>query len=178
MTLLTGHSSFVLWEEVIKFAENRCSIALKEDLETYLVSLLIRYTNKPEVAQQIFAKSFLEAMQLRHNQRTASLQDVGDGCLLFAGLFPQAADKKHVKISYFVDLGRSSYAAISGNANDLYYSLALQFVALMDVLQSIRENSHMMPLEAYEQWSEVGSQRALQVLQAYTGGMPVRNSKR
>jgi hypothetical protein len=177
MTLLTSHSPLILWKDVIKFAENRCSITLHEDLETYLISLLMRYTNKPEVAHQIFATSFLEAMQLRQNQRNLSLQTVGDGCLLFAGLFPHAAEKKHVKISYFVDLGRSSYASISGRESDLYCLLALRFVTLMDVLQTIQHNAQLLPLQAYEQWNEVGSQHALQLLQAYTKGIPVRSKR-
>jgi hypothetical protein len=178
MTLLTNHSSLILWKDVIKLAESRCSINLDQDLETYLVSLLIRYTNKPEVAHEVFATSFLEAMQLQQHQRNASLRIVGDGCLIYAGLFPDAAAKKNVTIGYFVDLGRSSYAAINGAAEELYYLLALRFVALMDVLQSIQDNSHLLPLQAYEQWNEVGSQRALQSLQAYCKGMPFKNFKR
>lgn len=175
MTLLIHRNPVVLWQGVVKHAEDRCSILLKEELETYLISLLIRYTNKPELAQQVLATTYLDALHHRVNERCVSLQHVGDQCLLFAGLFPHSAEKKHVKISYFVDLGRSAYAAISRQADDLHGSLALQFVPLMDVLQSIRPTSDLMPLEAYEQWEEVGSQRALQVLREYTGGIPPFN---
>src|SRR5262249_52839092 len=104
----------------------------------------------------------------------SSLQNVGDQCLLFVGLFPHAAEKKHVKINYFVDLGRSAYANISHTVNDLYWSLAIQFVALMDVLQSIRHTPDLLPLEAFEQWSELDSQRALQILNEYTKGIPFK----
>jgi hypothetical protein len=176
MSLVTSQTSLVLWQDVIKHAENRCSISLKEELETYLVSLLIRYTNKPEVAKQIFATAFLEALQLRERERNTSLQHVGDQCLLYAGLFPHAAEKRHVKIGYFVDLGRAAYANVS--RNDLYSSLALQFVVLMDVLQSIPQYSELLPLEAYEQWDDVGSHRALKILQSYTRVGPVKNIKR
>lgn len=174
MALLINETSLILWHEVIKTAEDRCSIVLNDDLEAYLTSLLIRYSNKPEVAQQIFAKAYLEALQQRDNQRNVSLQNVGDQCLLFAGLFPHHAEKRHVKITYFVDLGRTAYAAISKTANDLYWVLALQFVALMDVLQSIRESPQLLPLDAYEQWDKLGSKRALQILQSYSKGMPIK----
>lgn len=174
MTLIINDSSLILWHEVIKTAENRCSISLNDDLEAYLISLLIRYSNKPEVAQQIFAKAYLEALQKRSNQRNESLQTVGDKCLLYAGLFPHHAEKRHVKITYFVDLGRSAYAGISKTANDLYWALALQFVALMDVLQSIRQSPELLPIEAYEQWDKLGSKRAFQVLQSYTRGIPFK----
>lgn len=168
MGLLIHKTSIALWQDVIKHAEEDCSITLEEEIEAYLVTLLARYTNKPEMAKQILAKAFLEALNLQESQRYLSLQHVGDQCLLFAGLFPQAANKKHVKISYFVDLGRSAYASLSHRANDIFNALALDFVVLMDVLQSIRQPSELLPLEAYDQWNEVGSQRALKILQSYS----------
>lgn len=174
MTLLTNTASVVLWQEVIKNAENRCAITLKEDLEAYLVSLLIKYTNKPEVAKQILAPAFLEALKTRTIERSVTLQLVGDQCLIFAGLFPKAAEKRLVKIKYFVDLGRSAYSAISCKTNDLFGSLAIEFVVLMDVLQSIRAYPELMPLEAYEQWTQLGSQRAFKILQEYSRILPTK----
>lgn len=172
MSLLVEKPEITLWQEAIKQAENRCSIDLNEELETYLISLLMRYAKRPELVKQLFGQAFLEALQQRDPQRLTSLQHVGDQCLLFAGLFPDAAKKRHVKIAYFVDLGRSAYAAISATGHDLYWTLAFQFIALMDVLQSIRPDSTLLPLEAYERWTELGSQRALQMLKVYTQGFP------
>ena len=102
------------------------------------------------------------------------MQMVGDECLIFAGLFPRQAEKKQVKINYFVDLGRAAYLAVSKKANDLYGSLSVHFVVLMDVLQSIRSHHDLMPLEAYEQWERVGSQRAYRILREYTGAVPYK----
>lgn len=177
MNVLTNSTPIILWQDVVKHAESRCSITLKEELEAYLVSLLVRYTNKPEIVKQIVATAFLEAMQKREKQRNMSLQDVGDQCLLFAGLFPRAAEKRNVKIGYFVDLGRSAYSAISAKTTDLYGSLAVEFVVLMDVLQSIRQVPDLLPLEAYDQWMEVGSQRALKILNEYTAALAIKNEK-
>lgn len=174
MSLLTSHTSLTLWQEVIKSAETRCSVSLRDELEAYLIALLIRYTNKPELAKQIFAHAFLEALQLRQAERNVHLQYLGDQCLIFAGLFPHTAEKKHVKIKYFVDLGRAAYTAVSKTTNDLYASLSLEFVPLMDVLQSIRAYPDLLPLEAYDQWKELGSQRALHILQGYTKGTPLK----
>jgi hypothetical protein len=174
MALLIRETSEYLWHEVIKSAEHRCSITLNDELEAYLISLLIRYSNKPEVAQQIFANNYLEAMQQQNKLRDVSLQNVGDQCLLYAGLFPQQAEKRHVKITYFIDLGRAAYATISKTGNDLYWVLSLQFVAMMDVLQSIPEEPVLQPIEAYDQWEKYGSKRALQILRSYTKGLPIR----
>lgn len=175
MNVLTHSNSLVLWEEVISDAEKECSVKLERALEAYLASLLHRYTDKPALVKAILATSFLEAMQQQSHQRQHSLQQVGDQCLLLTGLFPKIADKRHVKIRYFVDLGRAAYTAIStASANDLYHSLAIKFVLLMDILQSIRHYNDLLPLEAYEQWQELGSQRAFKILQSYTSGTPFK----
>ncbi len=174
MSMLINQSSLSLWQDTIKNAEQRCSITLNEDLEAYLIALLMRYSNRPDIAQRIFATAFLEGMQLRERQRSTSLQVVGDQCLLYAGLFPRAAEKRHVKVSYFVDIGQAAYSAISKTTNDLYWTLAIEFVLLMDVLQSIRQTPDLLPLQAYEQWDELGSRGALKILQAYTRGIPIK----
>lgn len=174
MGLLIHATPNALWQSVIQSAIADCELKLSADLEAYLISLLMRYTNKPEVVQQIFATAFLEALQSETTLRNISLKDVGDQCLLFAGLFPQAAERRHVKLIYFVDLGRSAYTAISNEANDLFTTLALQFVPLMDILQSIRHHPQLLPLDAYEQWQELGSKRALKILQSYTNGLPLK----
>lgn len=174
MSLITNANVSLLWQDVIKSAENRCAVTLKQDLEAYLVSMMIRFTNRPDIANKLIAKDFLEAQLQQAAQRHASLQIVGDQCLIYAGLFPQQAPKKLVKIAYFVDLGRSAYASVSRGANDLFGSLAMQFVVLMDVLQSIRPGPELLPLEAYEQWQSVGSRRALRALESYTNVIPFR----
>lgn len=176
MRVLTNTTSVALWQEIIKGAENRCSVVLKDELEIYLVSLLIRFTNKPEVAKQIMATAFLNALHTAKNERSVSLQLVGDQCLIFAGLFPKAAEKKLVKLNYFVDLGRSAYSQISHATNDLFGSLSLEFVVLMDVLQSIRSSHDLSPLEAYEQWVQLGSKRAFKMVQDYAndGIIPIK----
>jgi hypothetical protein len=173
MNLLTNSNTQALWQDVIKQAEHQCAIRLQGALESYLISLLMRYTNKPEIVKQIVAIDFLT--EISNKKDRDKLQDVGDQCLLFAGLFPGAAEKRLVKVSYFVGLGQGAYATISQCADDLFNLLALEFVDLMDVLQSIRQGyDDLLPLSAYEQWNDVGSQRALKVLQAYSNAIPLK----
>ena len=56
----------------------------------------------------IMSEDFLGSQQLHGEQRAESLRQVGDHCLLFSGLFPQIAERRLVRISYFVNIGRSS----------------------------------------------------------------------
>jgi hypothetical protein len=178
MDLLLNSTPVALWHRIIHDAETSCDINLNEELEAYLVFLLVRYTTKPEIIKQIMASEFLNSFKLSPKQRGQALQEVGDKCLLFSGLFPSLSEKRFVKIGYFVNLGQSAYAAVSSTHNDLYYSLAHQFVPLMDILQSVRLYSKkcldLLPLQAYELWNETGSQRALNVLKQYTSCVPLK----
>lgn len=157
----------VLWRDVIKGAEDRCRVDLPLEIESYLVSLLIRFTSQADFANHIMAKEFLRAMQETELLRRYSLANVGDQCLLLSGLFPGCAARRQVNVRYFVDIGRSAYSTISHTATDLYGMLSMQFVLLMDVLQSLNQRHILLPLEAYELWQELGSKHALAVLQSY-----------
>lgn len=156
-----------VWQDAVKSAEQRCEVALHTEIESYLVSLLIRFAKRPDLARKVIATEFMQAMQENSWQRHQALAEVGDQCLLLSGLFPGVAEKRCVKVSYFVDLGRSAYAHLSIKATDLYGSLAIQFVMLMDVLQCLNQRHVLLPLNAYELWQDIGSQRALKVLREY-----------
>lgn len=164
MSVETPSSVIVLWRDAIKGAEDRCHINLNEELESYLVSLLIRFSTKPELANHVAAIEFMRAMQEKDLMRRYSLANVGDHCLLFSGLFPALAERRQVKVKYFVEIGRSAYSTISSKATDLYGSLSSQFVMLMDVLQTVNQNHILLPLEAHELWNDLGSTRARDVL--------------
>lgn len=178
MKLLLNSTPTALWHDVIHDAEAACAIGLHEDVESYLVFLLVRYTNKPEVVKQIIATEFLQGMNLSSRHREAALQEVGDKCLLFSGLFPNMSVKRHVKIGYFVNLGQAAYGVISKKNNDIYSTLAQQFIPLMDILQTIRrysvEHPDLLPMQAYELWNETGSQRAFSILKQYSSATPIR----
>lgn len=172
MSIMTHDTPTALWHKIVLEAEQTCSVMLKEDLESYLVFLLMRYINKPEFIKNIIATEFLQSLNLNPAQREVVLRDVGDKCLLFTGLFPNIAKKRLVRVSYFVKLGQAAYFRISKESNDLYGHLSDQFVLLMDILQSIRQytkkNPDLLPLDAYDLWSDTGSQRAFSVLKQYT----------
>lgn len=177
MKLLVNSTSTSLWQQIIHEAEVACRTPLKEELESYLVFLMMRYTARPEIARHIMAIDFLKGLEAMPRQRQLLLQEVGDKCLLFSGLFPDMAEKRIVKVGYFVNLGQSSYANLSTSSDDLYSLLANQFVVLMDILLSIRQYSDqypgLLPLQAYDLWVETGSKRALSILKQYTQGTPI-----
>lgn len=138
MKILTESTPLALWHQAVLDAQTECHVALKTDLEAYLVMLLMRHVNNRELAKGIMATKLLKGMQYPTRQRAVTLQNVGDQCLLITGLFPAVAEKRHVNLRYFIDLGQISYQVISRQNNDIFSLLSDQFVLLMDVLQSFR----------------------------------------
>lgn len=177
MKIMVNSTPLALWYDVVHDAERSCDIVLAEELESYLIFLLMRYLNKPEMAKKIMASEFMKAAQQQLAVKQLLLQSVGDECLLFSGLFPQIAEKRRVKIAYFVKIGQSAYLGVSQQSNDLYDHLAQHFVVLMDILQTVRqfaqESPDLLPLQAYDLWHETGSQRALSRLKQYTEGASI-----
>jgi hypothetical protein len=177
-SLILHPTSTALWHELINEAQKSSSIYLKEDLESYLVFLLMRFCDEPAIASSVLGLEFLQSYQHRafaHHQQ--HLKDVGDKCLLVAGLFPGRAIKKRVKLSYFVKLGQTAYSTLSNylSAQEaLFIQLCQDFPRMMDVLQAMRESpTHTDLLQSLELWHETGSQLAWQRLCDATGGLPV-----
>lgn len=155
MKILTESTPLALWYEAVQEAQTDCHIALEGDLESYLVFMLMRYTSNPRLAREIMALKFLEGLNTSTQQRGLALQQVGDQCLLISGLFPAAAEKRLVKIRYYIELGQSSYEVISRKNNDIFSLLSKQFVLLMDVLQSFRPcTTGILPAKSLQAWSE------------------------
>lgn len=176
--LILHPTSTAQWHSLLMDAQQSAAISLTESLEAYLVFLLMRFSDNPQLASSVLGLDFLVAyQQLLRRQRYDLLKEVGDKCLLFAGLFPQRAVKRRVKISYFVKLGQSAYftACHSASSNEpLFHELCLEFPKLMDVLQAMRETSSGMSLlQSFELWNETGSQAAWQRLCEATQAIPI-----
>jgi hypothetical protein len=79
------------------------------------------------------------------------LRDVGDRCLLIAGLFPRLANRRRVSTDYYIDLGRGAYATASVRAprceRELFAELAQGFHSLVDVLAAIRADAAQATLD-------------------------------
>lgn len=165
------------WKELLQDAEHKCNCSLDDEVESYLIFTLIRFTQNPHLASTALAPDFLKTQYLAGHARQQQLRDVGDQCLLLSGLFPQRAEKRLVRVSYYVDLGRSAYDHLSQLLRqamaELYRLLAHQFVQLMDVLQNLRSEPALQPLQALELWADTGSDNAYRIVTTSSGGLPV-----
>jgi hypothetical protein len=179
--IVTEPTATAQWQQLVLEAEESAHLNLNETLESYLVFTLIRFTQRPQLLNGIMALEFLNGLNEQGTRRRDNLRDVGDQCLLFAGLFPHNARRRRVRIGYFVQLGRSAYQQIHDDQKDaafqLYGQLATDFIAMMDVLLAIRSlnpsNSVLAPLDAFELWEETGSQQAHATLTQKSGAKSV-----
>lgn len=141
-------SSTSSWHKLIQEALNKSNRHLTEDLESYLIFLLMRFTNNTQLANSILAIEYLESQNLSGNNQNEHLRDVGDKCLLFAGLYPEQAHKKLVSLPYFVNLGRGAYDQIAkkniysyqlyNGLNNLFAQLSSNFVNILNILQQVK----------------------------------------
>ena len=85
---------------------------------------------------------FLEAMRWSGSRQIELLREVGDKSLLFCGLFPGMAAKRHVRLEYFSNLGQAAYLSASeldiSQTSRLYSELSTQFLTMQHILQAMR----------------------------------------
>ena len=159
------------WHALVDEAQAASEHRLDEALESYLVFLLMRFADQPQLVESIMALEYLKATGDTSPRQCDKLRDVGDQCLLFSGMFPHLAERRLVKVSYYVNLGRTAYDQLAALADrkseQLYSRLAHAFVAVMDVLHAIRSlngNPALTALQASELWADTGSRVAYATL--------------
>lgn len=130
------------WYALINEAQDITQFILNESTESYLVFLLMRFTQETHFADSIIALDFLQAMQTTGRRQIALLKEVGDKSLLVSGLFPDLAKGRQLNVQYFVDLGQSAYWSIGcspkADSPDLFQQLGEEFSKLQGILQAMR----------------------------------------
>ena len=160
------------WQSLVLEAQAASHIELTEDLQSYLVFLLMRYAENTLLNEKPIAIDFLETLHQRGKIQQTHLREVGDTCLIVSGFFPGFEETRLVQINYFVGMGQGAYSSLSHLSQktyaQLFHELSAGFVSMMDVLQTMREMSSdtpiLTPLAAAELFSETQSKHALETL--------------
>ncbi|MEY3183263.1 MAG: hypothetical protein RLZ35_1248 [Pseudomonadota bacterium] len=164
------------WQALVSEASMSLgTVALSEELESYLVFLLMRFMDNAELSGSVMAIEFLNSVDRVKTAKEASLREVGDKCLLFAGFFPELARRRRVNMSYYVELGRSAYASLSSvhhqTFSTLFARLSHDFILLVDILHSMRaldtQKEALDVMAAEELWRDTNSQYAKSILKKY-----------
>lgn len=151
------------WYALVNEAQASTSLILNESTESYLVFLLMRFSQLPKLIESVIALDFLESMH--HPRRQIELlKEVGDKSLLFCGLFPGIAKKRRVSLEYFSGMGQAAYLTVGelhdNQLADLYLQLSQQFISLQQILRAMRNEVLQVP--PYEAFLHQASSSSLQ----------------
>ncbi|HLT91356.1 MAG TPA: hypothetical protein VKZ85_10450 [Woeseiaceae bacterium] len=121
-------------------------------------------------------------------QRTFSLQRIGDVSLFIAGFFADSLAHRLVDLDYYIRMGGNAYGSLSEEIRGtlrgqamahVYRELARKFQVLVDVLNEVRDSarksSDIDVLRTYEVWLKTGSKRAENLLRQH-GVIPMPNA--
>ncbi|PWK87752.1 hypothetical protein [Fulvimonas soli] len=136
-----------VWQALVLEAAERAGHPLDEAQESHLVFVLLRYQNYAALLSHVHGVDWMEALSRVGSARADALRDVGDRCLLVAGLFPGLAERRRVTVDYFIDIGRSAYHGVAGATRQayaaLYEQLARSYRELVATLNAMRMLSKM-----------------------------------
>lgn len=156
-SLILHPTEICQWHALVNEAQVNSQRLLSLDMESYLVFLLMRFSHGPELIESVLGLDFLDAMSSAGINQIERFKEVGDKSLLFSGLFPGLARKRHVSLGYFSQIGQTAYLAVSERYDDknaeLYSQLSHQFLSLQKVLQAVR--NHPFPLLDISQDDEI-----------------------
>lgn len=131
-----------IWQALVQDANQRTGIHLDESSESYLVFVLLRYQADNQLLSHAQGMDWLRALEQVGSARTDALRDVGDRCLLVAGLFPGLAERRRVSVDYFIAIGRSAYQGVAEATRlayaALYAGLACHYGELVGTLNAVR----------------------------------------
>lgn len=179
-TLSTEPTPIEQFHRLVSEAKLFSNQKLDEISESYLVFLLMRFSNRQQLSSRPIAVGHLEGVSRVDSERQAHLQDVADQCLILTGFFPEQAAQRMVSVGYFINIGRSAYLELAesttGALSALFRKMAEEFVLLMDILHTIRlqdPNKAFDPLLALDIIQHSGGVQAQRVLQSYTHATPL-----
>lgn len=159
------------WNELLDQAGLFSGIQLESGIQQYLVNTLAAYINDEALANRALYPEQILNMLHEGKARQHQLKEMGDHCLIISGLYPLLAEKRHVPISHYIDLGITSYRHLSSQVNPLqqifFAQLADEFNNMVNLLYTLRlfaGSEPLSPLQAFELWQDTGSATAYQIL--------------
>lgn len=131
-----------LWQALVHEAGQRAGHPLDDTRESYLVFVLLRFQRDAQLLAHTHGVDWLDALELAGTARGDALRDVGDRCLLVAGLFPDVAERRRVNVGYYIDIGRAAYQGVADAGRRataaLYEQLAASYRELAHTLAAMR----------------------------------------
>ena len=128
--------------DIVCEAKETHGYELPVDLESYVVFLLASHIERPDfLPHSTFAEAYLKLKR----PYTQNAKQLGDTCLFVTGVFPSYGQDKGLDITYYSNIGKSSYSMAKEYLNiDLFESLSTHFDLLRTVIDT-SINKHKTP---------------------------------
>ena len=188
------------FRESIDAAIDRQGVLVNPHTAHYVVNLLTLFSRSEELYEdhhrdgyglRPLAMMMADAVDADSlEERTMSLQRIGDVALFIAGFFADSLESKPVDIDYYIHMGGNAYGSLSDEVRgtsrgralgDVYGELARKFQILVDVLNEVRDSARQSSdidlLRTYEVWRKTGSGRAASLLKQ-NGVIPMPDRRR
>jgi hypothetical protein len=167
-------------------ALQRQHVAVEEHTEHYVVNLLTMFARSEALFEPTAAGARLRPLALMlaeaadarsTEERSRTLQRLGDVSLFVAGFFAQSFARRVVDLEYHIAMGGRGYGSLGAHGGrgprgwaraGVFGELAQKFQRLVDALNDVSEMSYTHTdrdvLRQYEIWLRTGSPRAHGIL--------------
>ncbi len=192
--LITGMDVREYFQDTVTTAVANQKLSVNTETILYIVNMLTGFTRTENLYEKTDEGYMIRALALLYAEtvdartiaeRNKLLQRLGDIALFISGLFSYSLNRSLVDVDYYAAMGGNAYSNLADSMRHSYQGqtismvfaeLSEKFLALVDVLAEINENSmHTSDsdvLRLYELWLKTGSRRAAKKLQQ-NGVQPV-----
>ena len=120
--------------DIVCETKNIHGYELPVELESYIVFLLASHIDRPDfLPEQSFAESLLKLQK----PYTQNAKELGDTCLFVTGVFPEYGTRKGLNITYYSNIGKSSYSMAKQYLNlELFENLSTHFDFLRNFIDT------------------------------------------
>ena len=187
VNLITAMNMNEYFNDAIQEAIAHQHLSRNDDTIVYIVNLLSHFALSENVYDsdtegrsiKPLAFFYKEAVEARTGEeRIQCFRKLGDVALFISGFYAESLNRSLVGVDYFVSMGGNAYGSIADNAQrsayyktmgEVFADLSEHFVAYVDVLMEVRDNTELKQdsdiLCLYENWLNTGSDYARQRLQ-------------
>ncbi len=178
-TLEISLSPSVFFLEKVNEAISQRNINTYPAVNNYLAKLLEKYivadnlfdekNDGAKRSQGTLAELYLKASGADGAQKIEMLKKLGETSLYISGYFGDSLQRKLVDVDYYVNMGGTAYAALSGYVTEnptsrVFKEISEKFVMFVDVLGyisgKVNDGSNRSILRLYEKYLRTGSELA------------------
>lgn len=142
-TLVLQPTELAQWYALVAEAECVAKLELDQDIERYLVLMLIHYCTSTDIVGCRMSIDYLNALHSPRRFQLEALQRVADICLIYNGFYGEYLKKLGDNCHYYTNLGTHCYHMIFERFGaELYEKIADHYLDACHILQSVRSISH------------------------------------